>query len=656
MSAQSTQLVQAFMAESKIQENLGSTWNGDVNYKSVSDEATKLHSLLALDQKMVLPKEDMKNHILSDITITTLDNYYDEMIHQIKNMSQQNQASAYNLLFRYLFYVRSVRADGKKERLLSRYLYKKILTEFPQTCTHPDFIDMFVEFGYFGDLDAMITEFGDVVTSSCFQVYRKHLNADSMILYNKNLASLTFDEVKTMNTKLKSMPRDEIKAMKHLSLAGKWFKREGKHESSHRKQFIIDTFIPNYNTLEKIKAEKKLTYYQMVMRVFLANLNICIDVGEVHMCDGTWALINHESSPACFNTKYRKALLNEDLKEDNHDTENGNRHPDNSDRVECRKNLMETLAEGNLKGAAQDAERLFKIIYGHTKNRNISSKLSATERQLISAQFNDMISKLDEQITAAYMEKKSEDANAMNPMNIIPVADTSGSMDSANVLHTAIGLAIMASLLSTMKGCMISFSDRPQVFHLNLEGDIFDHFVQVLHGPMGYSTNIDSTYTILLDLMVRSKMTETDFALIFFTDGQFDSMVRYEPANSHQSQSIAMQNTFIKRAELVFKSKGYNLPRTIFWNLNCTSPGFPATASMKGLQLVSGYSQTLMKQVFTGDYKYEVQSDGSVKVTVDPWETFVKALMNPAYDVVTTMIMDIGEGPIAMLLPPLELA
>jgi hypothetical protein len=66
------------------------------------------------------------------------------MIHQIKNMSQQNQASAYNLLFRYLFYVRSVRADGKKERLLSRYLYKKLLNEFPQTCTHPDFINMFV--------------------------------------------------------------------------------------------------------------------------------------------------------------------------------------------------------------------------------------------------------------------------------------------------------------------------------------------------------------------------------------------------------------------------------------------------------------------------------------------------------------------------------
>ena len=51
-----------------------------------------------------------------------------------------------------------------------------------------------------------------------------------------------------------------------------------------------------------------------------------------------------------------------------------------------------------------------------------------------------------------------------------------------------------------------------------------------------------------------------------------------------------------------------------------------------------------MIQVFTGDYKYELQADGSVKVSVDPWETFLKAILNPAYDQVSQVVSAVGEG------------
>jgi len=104
------------------------------------------------------------------------------------------------------------------------------------------------------------------------------------------------------------------------------------------------------------------------------------------------------------------------------------------------------------------------------------------------------------------------------------------------------------------------------------------------------------------------------------------------------------QKTLIKRMEVAFKTKGYNFPRTIFWNLNYKSPGFPAMADSQGIQLVSGYSQSLMIQLFTGEYKYEVQADGSHKVSVTPWESLVKALMNPGYDSVIASVYKTGEG------------
>jgi hypothetical protein len=145
--------------------------------------------------------------------------------------------------------------------------------------------------------------------------------------------------------------------------------------------------------------------------------------------------------------------------------------------------------------------------------------------------------------------------------------------------------------------------------------------------------------------MVMSGMKETDFSLLFLTDGQFDQQVIY---SNHESQQ-----TFIQRIEKAFNDKGYNLPSSIFWNLNGMYPGFPATSSMKGVQMVSGYSQTLMKQVFIGDYKYEIMKDGSMKVDIDPWTTFHKAIMSTAFDMVSIILCRTNEGVFSELMPPL---
>ena len=217
-------------------------------------------------------------------------------------------------------------------------------------------------------------------------------------------------------------------------------------------------------------------------------------------------------------------------------------------------------------------------------------------------------------------------------------------MENNNVQDTAIGLGILASSLSSMSGCLISFSQKPEIFHLDMsdKSDVFDHFLTIINGPSGLSTNVDATYRLLLDLMIKSGIKETEFALLFLSDGQFDAQC--SDVSGGLVSSSRFQKTFISRLEKAFTDNGYNLPRTVFWNLNSNAPGFSTTSNMKGFQAVSGYSQTLMIQVFTGDYKYELQADGSVKVSVDPWETFLKAILNPAYDQVSQVVSAVGEG------------
>lgn len=663
----------------------GVTWNGDINFSSLGDDFQS--ALLALDQKMVLPEACRKARELDATTKSILDTYFDSFTSIVSSMSDVERAKAYGLMFRYLFYLRSVRVAGKKSRLLFYYLFKRLYAVFPNTCVA--LIELVPEFGYFGDLDSLVSSmqaYPDVVAAA-ERVYIKYLDADCALIFGKSLSKVTKDEAQELNDRLKSMSSEEVRAFvgaRRLSLAAKWFKREGKHNSAHRDDVLVQVYFPNggirdlqqsSSAAAKQLAKKRLNYCQMVFRHVITALSQCVLVGEQMMCEQddshrTWADINHETAPAKFVTKYRKALANEDLKAPvaGSQLETGNRHASDADRVQCRKNLLAALIKGKLKGAAQDIDRLSKIVYDHLSSRSynygsrvcLSSSLSSTERAVIGAQWTDLVTKLKDEIVTLIEQAKSEAAETgtafLDPRNVIPVIDTSGSMESAKVQDKAVGLGILAAHLSTMPGCLISFSDKPEVFHLDMSGkaDVFDHFVTVMNGPTGLNTNIDATYDVMLNLMKSAGVTNTDFAMLFLTDGQFDSQVVYdEPVTrasayaygyARESALDKFGKTALGRLEAKFAAAGYSMPRTIFWNLNAHSPGFPASGITRGVQLVSGYSQSLMIQVFTGDYEYELQDDGTLKVSVDPWTAFYKAISNVGYDPVMQVVAAVGEG------------
>jgi hypothetical protein len=636
----------------------GLTWNGDVNYSSLGE--TVEAALMAFDHKMVLPQSCQKEAMLDEDMLTLFDDLFSQIIETVRTKSDEERARIYELMFRYMFYLRSVRVPGKKSRLLFYYFFKKIYQIFPETCVA--LLSLVPEYGYFGDIDYLISYMSDCidVVNGCLNVYKNYLDIDCQAIFGKPLSKVTKDEAVELNQRLKKMSVSEIRTLqgdKKLSLAAKWFAREDHSNSSHRTNFLVQVYFPNGGITDlldsdirsaKDTARRRLNYCQMVFRHIISALTQFLVVGETMMCAKdsdarTWQHIPHGQAPAGFMTKYRKALANEKLKvpPSESELETGNRHPDNPDRVQCRQNLVKALIDGKIKGAAQDLDKLSKIISEHVKQRY--AKLSSTERHVISAQWKDIVSKLKAEITKIVEEAREEAAKTgevfIDPRNVIPVIDTSGSMCGAQVDFIAIGLGILASSLSTLPGCCISFSDNPQVFHLDMsdKSDVFDHFQTIAKGPMGFGTNVDATYRLLLSMMVKKGVKDVDFAMLFLTDEGFDEQVLI-------IDEVEFQQTFLNRIEAAFKKKGYNLPRMIFWNLNAKTPGFPATNISRGVQLVSGYSQALMFQVFTGDYKYEVQEDGSVKVSVSPWESFLKALLHEGYNRVSEKIAFVGEG------------
>lgn len=666
-------LASAFTAAAKTHATRslvnGVTWNGDINFSSLGNDFKS--ALLAFDQKMVLPEKCQRARELDTQTKAILDAHFNTFISCVSSVNDMRQAEAFALMFRYLFYVRSIRIAGKKSRILFYYLFKRLYQIFPKTCC--ELVQLLPEFGYFGDLDALIEQMGDApdVFSAVEQVYIKHLDTDCKLIFGTPLADVSLDQAEQLNQRLKKMSSGEIREFlgrDSISLAAKWFKREGKCNSDHRDSVLIRIYFPNGGIKElqsssdpeaRLKAKKRLNYSHQRLRNVVSALTQILLVGETMMCEVNdshrmWADIIHKDAPAKFVTKYRKALANERLNEPVPQSmkDTGNRYATDNDRVQCRKNLLDTLIKNKLHGAAQDIDRLSKIVFEHINysrympRRNvISPTLSTTERKIIATQWNDMISKLQAEIIdvieeayADLVEAGEQFEHFVDPRNVIPIIDTSGSMHIAKVQDKAIGLGILASHLSSMPGCMISFSDKPQVFKLDLsaESDVFDHFLTVVNGPTGLSTNIDATYDCMLGLMTASSAPSTNFAMLYLTDGQFDSSL--VPFNTR------LEGTALGRMQQKFTAAGFALPRTIFWNLNSRSPGFPASATSIGVQLVSGYSQSLMLQVFTGDYTYVWQEDGSMKVDVDPWVAFHKAITHKGYDLVEKIVTAVGEG------------
>jgi hypothetical protein len=496
---------------------------------------------------------------------------------------------------------------------------------------------------------------GDKILPGVIDVYIKHMNSDCMILFGKEVAKVTSSDLEYF----KKQDMTEFMKGKHVSLAFKWLKSSGKHNSKHRIDILTKVYYPNgglkdfllsKDPMMILLGEKRLNWCDMMLRKIKSCVGTVLNVVEQKMCHNRFSDIDMASVPAGAMTKYTKAFSNELLKEAVPEwmDDTGNRYPDNQDRVAARANLLKAIEEKGLKGLVADIRKMADEIFTNVYQRG-NPIVTKMKRLAVASQFKDLITRLKEKVDAVVTQQQADAATKgttfIDPRDVLGMVDVSGSMSSAGVLSLAIMLGVIGAHLSdTFRGMVMTFTDNPAIIRLDLEnGDVYDHFMKVLTSPVGYSTNLKACFDLLLDVTKKSGVKATSMGIVMYTDCQINTLVKFGP---HDNQNKEMSNfnrlfneTIIGYVGSQYKEAGYDQPRLIFWNLNSSTPGFPAEAGSTGIQMVSGFSQTLMNQVFTGEFVYEEMEDGSRKVLITPEETLMKALYSPYYDKVGDVLV-----------------
>jgi len=594
---------------------------------------------LGLKQQLVGNDENMISGIVKS--------EWPKVVAGLYSMSKEDRETHIVLLFKLAYFSRAIRCQGGRSRVQFYVLLQKLRKQFPEeTLT---VVSLIPHYGCFQDVDHLVDVFtrnGDKdMRLSLLCIYRDFMTTDLSRLLGCSVMTLSIGDLHTrinlINTKLKVMNDKQLgQFLQQLSpgqfsWAGKWVKREGKKNSSHRDDLVRLMF--GYT---KSSSNKTMDYGRMVLRKCASVLSQCLRIPEHNMTEATsrgWGDIQLKYIPSKATTMYRKALANE--------TNDGSERSCREDRRKCAQNTMKAIMEGKLNGAQQDLKNLVDLIWDRIRT---SSVLTDTERMMINAQWGKMVEFVNQLIEDTLAKDRQLRKDAIkagdtspepmrDPRAVLPVVDVSGSMSCANVMHYAIAMGIVCATISSIPGKLITFSTKPVVFDFDPKADIFDVFRKIQQCDWGMNTNLDATYHLLLREMNAARtagMTiSTDFSLLVVTDGQFDNMISFgEDTNSYGHSRPVLGNlsgfdSFQSRQEKAFTAAGFGVPLVVYWNMALNKSGFPVQSSTTGVKLVAGFSQTVMVEVMTSDYKTVIDPDTcSVKVGVTPLESFLKTM------------------------------
>lgn len=177
---------------------------------------------------------------------------------------------------------------------------------------------------------------------------------------------------------------------------------------------------------------------------------------------------------------------------------------------------------------------------------------------------------------------------------IITVVDTSWSMTAkaagkVDCMSVAISLGLYTAYRAkgTFHNQMITFSANPTF--INIKGtDIVEDIRTVQRAEWGMNTNIDAVYKLILNSAVAHAVPEEEMPtmIVIASDMQFDHCAHFS-------------GTFQQRIRKAYEDAGYKMPKLVFWNINGSGSGVPATKSDMNVGLVSGFSPSNFKSILS---------------------------------------------------------
>jgi len=416
-----------------------------------------------------------------------------------------------------------------------------------------------------------------------------------------------------------------------ISLLCKWAPREG-HAMDALVKHLAKHVFPT-------SACPKKDYRKLV-----AALNQAIRTTEVAMSSNRWDEVRFGSVPSVCMMKHRKAFLNEKVKgppPTADQMETGNRHPEDEKRVACRKRLAQTLLD----------ERCNKIKGRQLFPHEITSKIgeinvSGMEKLLFEKQWVDIRNSVIQAFEAKAASSQDSTSKVMNLGKIIPLSDVSGSM-SGTPMEVAIALGILTSELAAPEFAhrIITFHESPSWVVLSSEMSLHDKVETVRRAPWGGSTNFENVLELILAVAKEGNLTPEQIPdLLVLSDMQFDEANHGNPWET-QHQRIVRR---FKETGIEVCGREWPCPTITYWNLRGNTVGFPAQADTPGVNMLSGFSPSLMTAILQGDDmgNSAVEEGGveSAKSTKNPYDTLRTVLDDASYDSVRAILKQSQEG------------
>jgi len=199
------------------------------------------------------------------------------------------------------------------------------------------------------------------------------------------------------------------------------------------------------------------------------------------------------------------------------------------------------------------------------------------------------------------------------------LVDVSGSMSGTPML-VAIAMGILVSELTheVFKDKFITFETQPKWIDLSLcNNTLMDKIKTTGSAPWGGSTDMIAALNLLLTRAKEAKMSNEEMGeltLVIFSDMQFNSA---QSGGEWTTKYMKLKDEFLKT--------GYsNVPRILFWNLRSNPHDYPAGAETPGVQMVSGFSASMLKRFM---------EEGNVPDSRETaYEGLRKELDSPRYD------------------------
>jgi hypothetical protein len=184
--------------------------------------------------------------------------------------------------------------------------------------------------------------------------------------------------------------------------------------------------------------------------------------------------------------------------------------------------------------------------------------------------------------------------------NMLPIIDVSGSMScpaSQGVtcldVSISLGTYIAQKNNGAFKNKAITFSETPKLINIP-STSASDAFSFVRRLEWGYTTNLESAYSLLLREAKKFNVTQKDLPeyLLILSDMQFN-----EATGNGYSYQAQKTDTSFEKMKKAFNSCGYELPTIIYWNLNANYNNFPTSETQENVCLVSGFSPFVLEAI-----------------------------------------------------------